>query len=190
MINNRIRWAQYFLKKVGLIDIPRKGFLIISQKGVELVKKNPKGIKIISNGHSPDSLKIEYFKKEKSSANEEVIPRELEKNEIETVNKVNIISKEVEKEGTSNLAKPNNNNNNSVEKKELETLYKLYNVTENIEKKGTQTMDKLNNITKDIEKKEIQASAKLDSIIENIEKKEIQTSIKLDNMIENVEKKI
>lgn len=170
LINSRVRWAKYFLKKGGLIDIPQKGNISITKRGVELVNKNPDGIKIEKNADSSDSIKIKYFKKEKSPTQEDVMPIEIE-------------------ERTSNIAKPESNSND-IEKKELETLYKLYNITENIEKKGIEAMDKLEGVTKDIEKKEIQTLAKLDGIIENIEKKENQASIKLDNMIDNVERKI
>jgi restriction system protein len=171
LINNRVRWARFFLKKGGLVNIPQKGFIKITPKGVDIVNKNPKGIKINTNAQAPDSIEVTYFKTEKDSANEDVLPQGLT----------------WEKKTNSNRA---NNNNNAIEKKELETLYKLNTITENIENKGVEAFDKLENITNNIEKKEIQISTKLDSIIDNIEKKESQASVKLDNMIENVERKI
>jgi len=189
LINNRVRWAKFYLKKGGLIDVPRKGFLKITQKGIDMVKKNPQGIKITSKVLSPGSLKMEDSTIEESSVKTEVLPTELEMDDTQTLAKEDTILKEVEKKDTTNLEKPDIMNNN-LDKKELETLYKLHTIIENIEKKEIQALDKLNGIIKNIERKEIQTLAKLDNIIETIDKKEDQISVKLDNIIENAEKKI
>ena len=189
LINNRVRWAKFYLKKGGLINAPRKGYLMITQKGIEMVNKNPQGIKIKSKVQPPESLKIKVPDEEKSIVKAEAMPKELEMDELEIMDKVETIPKEVEKKDISDLEKPDSTTNN-LDKKELETLYKLHTIIENIEKKEIQALDKLNGIIKNIERKEIQTLAKLDNIIETIDKKEDQISVKLDNIIENAERKI
>ena len=41
---NRIGWARTYLKKAGLIDSPRRGFLKITSRGKEVLASNPKVI--------------------------------------------------------------------------------------------------------------------------------------------------
>jgi restriction system protein len=43
---NRIAWAKSYLKRANLIDSPVKGVTLISQQGLEVIKKNPKEINI------------------------------------------------------------------------------------------------------------------------------------------------
>ncbi len=189
IINNRVRWAKYYLKKGGLLEIPTKGHLVITPKGIDIIKKNPDGIKITSDAQSQDSLKIKYSKKKQGSATQEVIPDELEKDEIQTKDRENVLFKEDEEKETPTSDKFTNINEN-FDKREIQTLYKLDSIIENIEKKEIQTTEKLKSIVDNIEKKEMKTSLKLDNIIENIEKKEIQTLNKLDNITRNVEKKL
>lgn len=43
---NRTAWAKTYLKKAGLIDSPKQGFVIISKRGQEVLKSKPKTINI------------------------------------------------------------------------------------------------------------------------------------------------
>jgi len=38
---NRTAWAKTYLKKAGLIDSPKQGIVVISSRGLEVLKKNP-----------------------------------------------------------------------------------------------------------------------------------------------------
>lgn len=38
---NRVGWARTYLKKAGLIDTPKRGMLIITPRGIEILKENP-----------------------------------------------------------------------------------------------------------------------------------------------------
>lgn len=38
---NRTAWAKTYLKKAGLIDSPKQGIVVISKRGIEVLKKNP-----------------------------------------------------------------------------------------------------------------------------------------------------
>ena len=43
---NRTAWAKTYLKKAGLIDSPKQGIVIISNRGLEVLKKKPNSINI------------------------------------------------------------------------------------------------------------------------------------------------
>jgi restriction system protein len=43
---NRTAWAKTYLKKAGLIDSPKQGILVISKRGLEVLKKNPTTIDV------------------------------------------------------------------------------------------------------------------------------------------------
>jgi Restriction endonuclease len=38
---NRTAWAKTYLKKAGLLDSPKQGVVVITQRGVDVLKKNP-----------------------------------------------------------------------------------------------------------------------------------------------------
>src|SRR4051794_12751821 len=44
--DNRVSWARTYMKKAGLIDSPRRGFLKITDKGLEALKQEPKEINV------------------------------------------------------------------------------------------------------------------------------------------------
>ena len=41
---NRIGWAKVYLKKAGLVESPKRGLHKITQRGIEVLKKNPQTI--------------------------------------------------------------------------------------------------------------------------------------------------
>lgn len=41
MFDNRVGWARTYLKKAGLVELPKKGFAQITEKGRELLARNP-----------------------------------------------------------------------------------------------------------------------------------------------------
>ena len=43
---NRTAWAKTYLKKAGLIDSPKQGIVVISKRGLEVLKKNPTSIDV------------------------------------------------------------------------------------------------------------------------------------------------
>jgi restriction system protein len=43
---NRTAWAKTYLKKAGLIDSPKQGIVVISKRGLEVLKKNPTQIDV------------------------------------------------------------------------------------------------------------------------------------------------
>jgi restriction system protein len=43
---NRTAWAKTYLKKAGLLDSPKQGLIIITKRGLEVLKKNPIAIDV------------------------------------------------------------------------------------------------------------------------------------------------
>lgn len=43
---NRTAWAKTYLKKAGLLDSPKQGIVIISKRGLEVLKKKPNSINV------------------------------------------------------------------------------------------------------------------------------------------------
>lgn len=43
---NRTAWAKTYLKKAGLIDSPKQGIVVITKRGLEVLKRNPSSIDV------------------------------------------------------------------------------------------------------------------------------------------------
>jgi len=41
LFGNRVAWARAYLKKAGLLDAPKRGFICITKRGVDVLKQNP-----------------------------------------------------------------------------------------------------------------------------------------------------
>jgi len=46
VINNRVGWARTYLKKAGLLDDPKRGYVEINEKGLSVLSKNPESINV------------------------------------------------------------------------------------------------------------------------------------------------
>lgn len=46
IFNNRVGWANSYLKKAGLLQSPRRGFLQITERGQEVLRENPSKIDV------------------------------------------------------------------------------------------------------------------------------------------------
>jgi len=44
IFNNRVGWARTYLKKAGLLNITRRGYCRVTERGVEVLGENPRGI--------------------------------------------------------------------------------------------------------------------------------------------------
>lgn len=47
IFRNRVRWARTYLKKAGLVDDPKRGYLVITTKGLEALKLRPQKIDLL-----------------------------------------------------------------------------------------------------------------------------------------------
>ena len=46
IINNRVGWARTYLKKSGLLNDPKRGYVEINEKGLSVLSKNPESINV------------------------------------------------------------------------------------------------------------------------------------------------
>jgi restriction system protein len=44
--DNRVGWARIYLKKAGLLDTPRRGYYLVTQRGLSVLKSNPTKIDV------------------------------------------------------------------------------------------------------------------------------------------------
>ena len=67
--NNRVGWASTYLKKAGLIDAPRRGFFIITDKGKKVLAQNPTKIDVSFLLQFPE---FEEFRKRTKNTEEKI----------------------------------------------------------------------------------------------------------------------
>lgn len=61
---NRTAWAKTYLKKAGLIDSPKQGLVIITKRGLEVIKQNPQSIDVKFLKQFSEFLEFQSTKKE------------------------------------------------------------------------------------------------------------------------------
>ena len=96
-IDNRVAWARTYLKKAGLLEDPKRGYVQISKKGSEVISKNPDVINVKFLNQFPEFQEFRKRRKIKDSDsesnnsidqedNEELSPNELLEKGIELIN--------------------------------------------------------------------------------------------------------
>jgi restriction system protein len=73
VFNNRVGWARTYIKKAGLIEAPKRGINIITQRGLDVLKNHPRIIDVKLLEQFPEFME---FKTAKKDANEEEKPEE------------------------------------------------------------------------------------------------------------------
>lgn len=77
VFNNRVGWARSYLKQAGLLESPKRGFFVITQKGNELLDTNPEKIDISVLEQYPEFIEFKNRKKAKNGNEvQEVAPTE------------------------------------------------------------------------------------------------------------------
>jgi restriction system protein len=61
---NRVGWARTYLKKAGLLDAPRRGMVSITERGLEVLKTNPKRVDNSLLKQFPEFLEFQNIKKD------------------------------------------------------------------------------------------------------------------------------
>jgi restriction system protein len=67
---NRTAWAKTYLKKAGLIDSPKQGIVIISKRGIEVLKKKPSSINVKFLKQFSEFVAFQTVKREDESETE------------------------------------------------------------------------------------------------------------------------
>lgn len=66
IIDNRIGWARTYMLKAGLLSAPKRGYIKITPKGLEVLKQNPEKINVKFLEQFPDFIEFRTIKKETS----------------------------------------------------------------------------------------------------------------------------
>lgn len=77
---NRTAWAKTYLKKAGLIDSPKQGIVVITKRGLEVLKKNPKSIDVKFLKQFSEFIEFQTTKRE----DETIVTGQIEDNSAET----------------------------------------------------------------------------------------------------------
>ncbi|MFQ5586693.1 MAG: winged helix-turn-helix domain-containing protein, partial [Thermodesulfobacteriota bacterium] len=59
---NRVGWASTYMKKAGLLESTRRGFYQITERGKDLLKKQPKAINVKLLKQYPEFLEFQQLK--------------------------------------------------------------------------------------------------------------------------------
>lgn len=68
IFTNRVGWARSYLKQADLLATPKRGFLTITQKGIELLARNPVKIDISVLEQYPGFIEFRNRKKDKNDS--------------------------------------------------------------------------------------------------------------------------
>jgi restriction system protein len=63
IFGSRVGWARTYLKKAGLLDAPKRGIALITQRGLDILKTNPKHIDVSTLKQFPEFLEFHNIKK-------------------------------------------------------------------------------------------------------------------------------
>ncbi|KAA6348394.1 Mrr restriction system protein [termite gut metagenome] len=64
LFGNRVGWARTYLKKAGLLDSPKRGYICITQRGFDVLKQNPKEITVTFLKQFPEFLEFQNLKRD------------------------------------------------------------------------------------------------------------------------------
>lgn len=78
IFKNRVRWARTYLKKACLVEDPKRGHLVITSRGLDVLKSNPQKIDAKYLEKYPEFMDFKYPNKEKEENITKVTPYEEE----------------------------------------------------------------------------------------------------------------
>lgn len=70
IFDNRVGWAKTFLKKAGLIDSPKRGVFVITERGLAVLKSNPPKINVAFLRQYPEFVEFQTVKRESKQIEE------------------------------------------------------------------------------------------------------------------------
>ncbi len=84
VFNNRVGWARTYIKKAGLLRSPQRGYLCITNRGLDVLKQNPSKIDLELLGQFEEFIEFRTFRREKP-AEQKVTEEERERTPEETL---------------------------------------------------------------------------------------------------------
>jgi len=82
VIHNRVGWARTYLKKAGLLNDPKRGFVEINDKGLDVLSKNPIEINVTFLNQFPDFQEFRKKRNIQIESNDETLNYENEENNL------------------------------------------------------------------------------------------------------------
>src|SRR5882672_2372784 len=70
VIGSRVGWARTYMKKAGLIDSTRRGFIRITERGLDVLKRNLKRIDVNFFGQFPEFVEFRTLRREETATPE------------------------------------------------------------------------------------------------------------------------
>ena len=83
IFDNRVGWARTYLKKAGLIDSPKRGIFVITEKGLSVLKTNPPKINVAFLRQYPEFVEFQTVKKESKETEEDVSSQQTPEESLE-----------------------------------------------------------------------------------------------------------
>ncbi|KNZ68663.1 Mrr restriction system protein [Thermincola ferriacetica] len=84
IFDNRVGWAKTYLKKAGLLDTPMRATIVITQRGLDVLKQNPREINVRFLRQFPEFVEFQSTKRdaleEVQQHTEEIIAQTPEEN--------------------------------------------------------------------------------------------------------------
>ncbi|GAB4273921.1 MAG: restriction endonuclease [Thermincola ferriacetica] len=84
IFDNRVGWAKTYLKKVGLLDTPMRATIVITQRGLDVLKQNPQEINVRFLRQFPEFVEFQSSKRDtlevEQQHTEEIIAQTPEEN--------------------------------------------------------------------------------------------------------------
>jgi len=71
IIDNRVGWARTYMKKAGLIEATRRSYFEITERGLQVLRENPKEINVRYLKRFPEFMEFQALKREKEELKEE-----------------------------------------------------------------------------------------------------------------------
>lgn len=76
LFGNRVGWARTYLKKAGLLDSPKRGYLIITQRGLDVLKQKPKEVNVALLQQFSEFLEFQSSKRDDNTTENTIIQSE------------------------------------------------------------------------------------------------------------------
>ena len=85
IFNNRVGWANAYLKKAGLLESPCRGVLRVTTRGKQVLSDNPPRVDVKYLERFPEFAEFRAFRKNGGTATAEIVPIAPEKTPEETL---------------------------------------------------------------------------------------------------------
>ena len=85
IFDNRVAWAKAYIKQARLIDSPKRGFFVITERGKQVLAENPQRIDVKYLEQFPEFIEFRRRKKEKEKKEVSLKVTELETNPEEAL---------------------------------------------------------------------------------------------------------